>query len=216
MENVLDRQLEKLSFSLIEMGALIERSVACAATGFISQEPSNSRTVLQLSGEIAAKEKEIEGLAMKMLLRSPSPKQLRKISAVLKMITDLKRIGDQACEISELALFMAEEPYGIDMFVIPDMARNTINMSISAIHAFVHDDINMALEVKKMDDRVDELFVTEKEMLIKTVRENADKASRALDFLMIAKFFERIGDHAGDVAEWVIYSITGKHTEKYN
>lgn len=216
MENVLDTQLEKLSFFIIEMGALIERAVACAATGFIKRNTSDSRKVAKIIGEINTKEKEIESLAMKLLLRSPTPKQLRKISAVLKMITDLKRIGDRAGEISELALLISDEPYGIDMFEIPDMARCTVTMSIDAIHAFVHDDINMALEVKNMDDRVDSLFLTERERLITTVRENVDRASCAFDFLMIAKYFERIGDHTSDVAEWVIYSITGKHTDKFD
>ena len=99
------------------------------------------------------------------------------------------------------------------MFVLPDMARETINMTIDSIHALVHNDINMALAVRDNDDRVDDLFLTEKDMLIRTVREDAERAGQALDFMMVAKYFERIGDHACDVAEWVIYSITGKHTD---
>ncbi len=210
--NAINKQLEKLNFMLIEMGALVERAVACAAKGFVSQDEQNARNVFRISGEIEAKEKEIEALCMKLLLRSLDPAELRQISSVLHMISDLRKMGDQAGEISEVTQFMLGEDYSIDMFVMPDMARETINMTIDSIHALVHNDINMALAVREMDDRVDELFVTEKDMLIRTVREDAHRASQALDFLMVAKYFERIGDHASDVAEWVIYSITGKHT----
>lgn len=210
--NALGKQLEKMNFLLIELGALVERAVACAAKGFVAKDIETAKRVTRIEGEIVAKEKDIENLAMKLLLRSPDPTELRQISASLRMIADLRKIGDVSADISELALFMENDPYCVDMFVIPDMARETINMTIDSIHAFVHNDINMALEVKASDDRVDKLFTVEKEMLIRTVREDGDKAEQALDFLMIAKYFERIGDHASDVAEWVIYSITGKHT----
>ena len=216
MKNAQSKQIETLNFSLIEMGALVERAVACAAKGFIAKDIENAKNAFLLDGEIAAKEKEIESLSMKLLLHSPGTLQLRQISSALKMITDLKRAADQASDISELAILMADDEYTVDMFEIPNMARETVNMMTDSIEAFVHNDIDLALSVKGQDDRVDLLFDTEKEMLIKTVREDAERASQALDFLMIAKYFERIGDHAVSVAEWVIYSITGKHTDKYN
>lgn len=198
---------------LIEMGALVERAVACAAKGFVIKNEENARNVARINGEITAKEKDIEALCMKLLLRSPNPTELRQISSVLHMIADLRKMGDGAEDIAELALFMADDVYKVDMFVIPDMARETINMATDAIHALVHNDINTALAVRGNDDHVDKLFVTEKDMLIKTVQKDAENASQALDFLMVAKYFERIGDHAANVAEWVIYSITGKHTD---
>ena len=211
--NAITKQLEQLNFMLIEMGALVERAVACAAKGFVSQDAENAKNVFRIGGEIEAKEKEIEGLCMKLLLRSLDPVQLRTISSVLHMIAELRKIGEQAGEISEVTEFLLNEAYTVDMGVLPDMARETINMTIDSIHALVHNDINMALAVRDSDDRVDDLFLAEKEMLIRTVREDAERAGQALDFMMVAKYFERIGDHACDVAEWVIYSITGKHTD---
>ncbi|MBR6514581.1 MAG: phosphate signaling complex protein PhoU [Clostridia bacterium] len=211
--NAITKQLEQLNFMLIEMGALVERAVACAAKGFVTQDSENAKNVFRIGGEIEAKEKEIEGLCMKLLLRPLDPVQLRTISSVLHMIGELRKIGEQAGEISEVTEFLLNEAYTVDMGVLPDMARETINMTIDSIHALVHNDINMALAVRDNDDRVDDLFLAEKDMLIRTVREDAERASQALDFLMVAKYFERIGDHACDVAEWVIYSITGKHTD---
>lgn len=211
--NAISKQLGQLNFMLIEMGALVERAVACAAKGFIAQDVENAKNVFRIGGEIEAKEKEIEGLCMKLLLRPLDPGELRAISSVLHMISELRKIGEQAGEISEVTEFLLCEAYMVDMFVLPDMARETINMTIDSIHALVHNDINMALAVRDNDDRVDELFLTEKDMLIRTVREDAERAGQALDFMMVAKYFERIGDHASDVAEWVIYSITGKHTD---
>lgn len=198
---------------LIEMGALVERAVACAAKGFVTQDSENAKNVFRIGGEIEAKEKEIEGLCMKLLLRPLDSQELRTISSVLHMIAALRKMGEQASEISEVTQFLLSETYTVDMFVLPDMARETINMTIDSIHALVHNDINMALAVRDNDDRVDDLFLTEKDMLIRTVREDAERAGQALDFMMVAKYFERIGDHACDVAEWVIYSITGKHTD---
>lgn len=211
--NAISKQLGQLNFMLIEMGALVERAVACAAKGFINQDNENAKNVFRIGGEIEAKEKEIEALCMKLLLRSLDPSELRTISSVLHMIGELRKIGEQSGEISEVTGFLLGEAYTVDMGVLPDMARETINMTIDSIHALVHNDINMALAVRDNDDRVDDLFLAEKEMLIRTVREDAGRAGQALDFMMVAKYFERIGDHACDVAEWVIYSITGKHTD---
>lgn len=211
--NAISKQLGQLNFMLIEMGALVERAVACAAKGFITQDSENAKNVFRIGGEIEAKEKEIEGLCMKLLLRPLDSQELRTISSVLHMIAALRKMGEQASEISEVTQFLLSETYTVDMFVLPDMARETINMTIDSIHALVHNDINMALAVRDNDDRVDDLFLTEKDMLIRTVREDAERAGQALDFMMVAKYFERIGDHACDVAEWVIYSITGKHTD---
>lgn len=216
MENALDKQLEKLNFNLIELGALVERAIACSAKGFISQDMANAKNTFLINGEIKAKEKEIESLAMKLLLRSPTPKQLRQITAAQKMIASLSRIGDQTADIAEITVIMSDAPYTIDLFVIPDMARETIHMAIDSIHSFVHNDINMALAVRDKDDTVDKLFLDEREMLIRSLHERPDSSGQALDIIMVAKYFERIGDHASDVAEWVIYYITGKHTDKFN
>ena len=211
--NAISKHLGQLNFMLVEMGALVERAVACAAKGFVTQDSENAKNVFRIGGEIEAKEKEIEALCMKLLLRSLDPTELRTISSVLHMIAELRKIGEHAGEISEVTQYLLDESYTVDMFVLPDMARETINMTIDSIHALVHNDINMALAVRDRDDRVDELFLTERDMLIRTVREDVERAGQALDFMMVAKYFERIGDHACDVAEWVIYSITGKHTD---
>jgi phosphate transport system protein len=140
-------------------------------------------------------------------------RDLRLISAALKMITDMERIGDQAADISEIAVYLSQAPYIKKLETIPKMAEMTIKMVTGSIDAFVKKDLDLAHSVVEADDIVDDYFVVVKNDLIELIHENADNGSQAMDLLMVAKYFERIGDHAVNIAEWVIFSITGEHKD---
>ena len=214
MRSRFDEQLAQLERELIEMGALCEESIALAAKSL--GDGSLARQVAPLDTEIDRKERDIESLCLKLLLQQqPVAKDLRLISAALKMITDMERIGDHASDISEMTILMADAAYEtgdpINLDLIKAMAKETTNMVIKSVDAFVQKDMDMAHWVIKEDDVVDDLFNQFKQQLIKKINENVKNGEQATDMLMVAKYFERIGDHATNIAEWVIYSITGQH-----
>lgn len=213
MRNRFDRQLEQLSCELIEMGALIEQAIASAAKALTEQDKDAAKKAIAFDSEVDEKEKEIEALCLKLLLhQQPVAGDLRLISSALKMITDMERIGDQAADISELVVLMDGMPYaGAEH--IPEMARATIGMVTDSIDAFVRRDMELARRVCADDDRVDALFDRVKGEIVALIHQNADDGERAVDLLMVAKYFERIGDHAVNLAEWVIFSITGQHMD---
>jgi phosphate transport system protein len=214
MRNRFDTQLEQLNTELIRMGTLIEASISSAVKALVEQDQAQARKSILADQEIDEKEKEIEGLCLKLLLQQqPVAQDLRLISATLKMITDMERIGDQAADISEIAIYLSEAPYVKKLETIPAMAQETIKMVSGSIDAFVMNDLSLAQKIVDADDIVDDLFLTVKNDLIDMIRENVDNGSQALDLLMVAKYFERIGDHAVNIAEWVKFSITGKHKE---
>ncbi|MGI6727276.1 MAG: phosphate signaling complex protein PhoU [Anaerovoracaceae bacterium] len=214
MRNRFDTQLEQLNTELIRMGTLIEASISSAVKALVEQDQAQARKSILADQEIDEKEKEIEGLCLKLLLQQqPVARDLRLISATLKMITDMERIGDQAADISEIAIYLSEAPYVKKLETIPAMAQETIKMVSGSIDAFVMNDLSLAQKIVDADDIVDDLFLTVKNDLIDMIRENVDNGSQALDLLMVAKYFERIGDHAVNIAEWVKFSITGKHKE---
>lgn len=214
MRNRFDSQLETLNNSLIEMGALVEQAIGNAVTALITQDANQAKENIQFDRVINEKEREIEALCMKLLLQQqPVAKDLRLISAVLKMITDLERIGDQAQDISEIVLYLSSQKYIKKLEHISEMARLTAKMVTDSIDAFVKHDVFLAQKVCDSDDVIDRLFVTVKDELISLISENVKNGEQAVDLLMIAKYFERIGDHAVNVGEWVIFSITGKHKE---
>ena len=178
----------------------------------IHQDKSQAKKAIQEDLEVDQKEQEIENLCLKLLLQQqPVARDLRLISAALKMITDMERIGDQAADISEIAIFLSEEPYVTKLVKIPQMAEETVKMVTGSIDAFVKKDLSMAQAVVDADDIVDDLFLQVKSDLINLIHQNAENGSQALDLLMVAKYLERIGDHAVNIAEWVIFSITGVH-----
>jgi phosphate transport system protein len=214
MRNRFDEQLNELNNNLIEMGALVEAAIGKATKAFETQDAELSKTVLAADDLVDSKEKDIEARCLKLLLsQQPVARDLRQISTALKMITDLERIGDHAIDISELALFLSGEEYILDPENIPFMAAVTQKMVTESIDAFVKKDLDLAKSVIAKDDVVDELFSKTKKDLIRLVHDNADFGEQAFDLLQIAKYYERIGDHAVNVAEWVIFSITGKHKD---
>ena len=215
MRNIFDKQLVKLNNELIEMGSLVGKSIETAVMALVNQDVKKAKQAIKSDEEINHQEKEIENLCLKLLLQQqPVAKDLRLISAVLKMITDLERIGDHAADISEMTIALADKPYVIDLKGIQKMAKETMEMIIKSIEAFVNRDLEIANQVIKHDDVVDDLFKEIKKQVIKLINENPEEGEQVADILMIAKYFERIGDHATNIAEWVIFSITGKHGDE--
>ena len=212
MRNRFDEQLHALNHELLEMGSLIERAIRSATDALIRQDGEAALQALSADKEVDQAERDIESLCLKLLLQQqPVAKDLRLISSVLKMITDMERIGDQASDIAELVIYLSSEPYIKELTHLPQMAEHAIRMVTGALDAYVRKDVSMAQDVIGMDDAVDALFVTVKDELIALIRNDASAGSQAIDLLMIAKYYERIGDHAQNIAEWVEYALTGKH-----
>lgn len=212
MRNRFDRELDMLNLELIKMGGLIENSIELSAKALIDQDLSLIKKVNELEIEIDEMEKTIESHCLKLLLQQqPVASDLRIISTALKMITDMERIGDNAEDIAEIAKYMVNQRFIKDLVHIPQMAEATISMVKRSVDAFVNKDKELAEEVCKSDDIVDGLFQVVKKELIEKIQEDTKNGEQAIDLIMIAKYLERIGDHAENIAEWVIFSITGEH-----
>jgi len=215
MRTRFDEQLKEMNNSLIQMGALIENAIALANKALVEQNSTLAKQAIDCDNEINEMEKHIESQCLKLILRQqPIASDLRLISTALKMITDMERIGDHATDISEITLQLSDAVYIKKLEHIPQMAQTTIKMVSNSIDAFVNKDLALADAVIKEDDIVDNLFCTIKEDLIALIHEDKKNGEQAMDLLMIAKYFERIGDHAVNIAEWVIFSITAKHKNK--
>lgn len=211
MRNHFDEQLELLNSELIEMGALCEKVIALSAAALTAGDAQSARQVAPLDRKIDQMERSIEAICLKMLLQQqPVARDLRQISAALKMITDMERIGDQAEDIAEIIPFLNGRT-GAECQDIDRMAKATIQMVTDSIDAYVRKDTALAQTVLQSDDFVDDCFQKIKQSLIRMIAENTADGEYALDLLMIAKYFERIGDHATNIAEWVQFSVTGVH-----
>ena len=209
MRSKFDRQLEELNKELVLMGALCEKAIATSARALLTGNAALAGEVPVVSEEIDKKERDIESMCLKLLLRQqPVARDLRTVSAALKMITDMERIGVQSADIAEIITvtgIAARE----DMLAIHDMAEATIKMVTESVEAFVKKDIAMAEYVIGYDDVVDDFFDKVKNNLIELFSKPETDGEYAIDLLMIAKYFERIGDHAVNIAEWVLFSLTG-------
>lgn len=211
MRSRFDQQLSLLNRALIEMGALCEEVIALAAKAVLTGDGSLAEKVAPLDREIDQKEREIESQCLKLLLQQqPVARDLRLISAALKMITDMERIGDQAEDIAEIITTLGGRT-GAECRDIRVMAEATIKMVTDSVDAYVRQDLSLARAVIEYDDVVDEAFCRVKGTLIAMIAQNTADGEYALDLLMIAKYFERIGDHAVNIAEWVEFSVTGEH-----
>lgn len=214
MRSRFDEQLDNLNRSLIEMGALTESSIAKATQALMEKDVALAKEVIEGDIDIDNKEKEIESACLKLLLiQQPVARDLRQISTALKIITDMERIGDQAADISELSIFLHDQAYIHDLVRIPQMAEVTIGMVTDSIDAYVKKDLELAKAVIKKDDEVDALYVKIRQDMIDLVYKDVDNSEQAFDLMQIAKYYERIGDHAENIAEWVIFSITGVHRD---
>ena len=213
MRNKFDEQLLQLNHEMIEMGALCEEVIALSSQALTEGDTALASKVAPLDSEIDHKEREIENLCLKLLLRQqPVARDTRQISAALKMITDMERIGDQAEDIAEIITFLGGRG-AENSNLLREMARSTIKMVTESVDAYVKHDTALADQVITEDDTVDDYFARVKKDLIKRIAQDPDDGEFALDLLMIAKYFERIGDHATNIAEWVIFSVTGEHKE---
>lgn len=208
-----DQQLEELNLELIKMGALCERAIRRAVDQLLNEKETEHQTVERMEEEINHKERDIENLCMKLLLQQqPVAKDLRMISSALKMISDMERIGDQAQDIADMAKFVKVQEIAHKMN-IGKMAEATIKMVTESIDSFVKKDLDSAAAVVKYDDVVDDLFLKVKADLPQLMEKDPQNAEYYIDLIMVAKYFERIGDHAENIAQWVEYSVTGTHDE---
>ncbi len=211
MRNRFDRELANLNRELIEMGSLIEEAIDDAISALLKKDVSRGEHAVN-DNLVDEKEREIERHCLKLLLQQqPVATDLRLISTALKMIADMERIGDQAADISEIAIYIAEHNTTFLNIDFTKMATATKKMVKDCIDAFVNKDIELAHDVIAYDDVVDELFNHIKYELINAVRTDGSLGEQVVDYLMVSKYFERIGDHAVNVAEWVIFSLTGEH-----
>lgn len=212
MRSNFDKQLAVLQNQLTEMATFIENSIDCAATALITGDLSKAEKAIEYHNEIDRMEHDIEALCLRiLLLQQPVAKDLRVVSAALKMITDMERIGDQARDIGEILI---DSPHRIKIKAdsdISNMATATIKMVHDVVDAFIKNDMPMAEKVISYDDVIDRRYLNTRNRLIEEIRDGNLDVNAEVDLLSIAKYFERIGDHATNIAEWVIFSITGRH-----
>ena len=213
MRSRFDEQLALLKKEMIEMGAMCEEAIALAAHALTEGNITLAEKVAPLSQNIDQMERDIESRCLKLLLQQqPVAKDLRVISAALKMITDIERIGDQAEDITEILPYLSGRKLP-DNIPVKEMAGGVIRMVTDSVDAYVKQDIDMAKSVINRDDVIDRYFASIKLNLIDLLKKDTDSGEFAIDLLMIGKYLERIGDHATNIAEWVIFSVTGTHKE---
>ena len=212
MRTKFDTQLDRLNEELTKMGALCEQAIGAAIGALVAGDAEKAKEAIQIDTDIDRMEREIEDMCLRLLLRQqPVARDLRQISAALKMITDMERIGDQTTDISEIVLLLVGTGYTEQLDHLGEMAKATAKMVTGSVDAFVRQDLELAHKVVEYDDVVDKLFLKSREDLIERIQRDSGCGEQAIDFLMIAKYFERIGDHATNIAEWVAFSITGHH-----
>jgi len=211
MRSNFDEQLNQLNDKLVDMGAMVEKAIADANKALIEKDVKLAKKIMENDDNIDDMEDLIEDMCQKIIMRQqPIAGDLRMILAVSKIIIDLERIGDHASDISELAILLADNGSVGKLEHIPQMAEATLSMVTRAIDAYVMRDLELAREVIEYDDVVDDLFSMVREDVIRFIKADVDYSDHAIDLIMIAKYFERIGDHATNVAEWVVFSLTGE------
>ena len=214
MRNYFDEQLALLNTELIEMGALCEDIIAITPRALEAGSASTVKKATPIDAEIRRKERDIEGLCLKLLLQQqPVAKDLRQISAALKMVTDMERIGDQASDIAEIIISEGRvEPTEIPR--IGQMSEAAAKMVRDSVTAYVEKDLELSRNVMEADDEVDKMFEENKQELVEFIAQNkGNQGVKVIDLIMVAKYLERIADHATNIAEWVEFSITGIHKE---
>ena len=212
MRSLLDEQLGLLNRELLEMGVLIEQSIRSATRALIDQDVEAANSAIDFDRKVDQQERDIEGLCLKLLLQQqPVARDLRTVSAALKMVTDLQRIGDQCANIAELSLLWpGTTQKAQDLANIRAMSQKAAVMVKRSIFAYANRDVEAAKAVIDLDDEVDELFQRVKRELVELLVESREEADRAIDLIIIAKYLERIADHAVNIAQWGIYCVTGE------
>lgn len=215
MRSKFDEQLHLLNQEMMQMGSMIEDSIQKAINALIDQNVELAKKIMDNDTQIDHEQKKIENLCFNLLMQQqPVAKDLRVISAAMKMVTDMERIGDHAADISEMTILMSKTKYLPNLEHINRMASETVQMLIRSIEAYVEKDMNKAVDVIASDDVVDDLFDKNKAELIEQIQREPQSAESAADMLMVAKYFERIGDHATNIAEWVIFALDDKKMKK--
>lgn len=212
MRRNFDMQLSELNVKLVEMCAFVEGAVNDAKTALLNQDKELAMDVIKRDNTTNQMEKAIEAQCMQIIMRQqPVAKDFRQVTAILKIITDLERIGDQAEDIAEIVMMLEDKPFYKTLEHIPRMFEETVSMLKQAIDSFVISNKELAEDVRRRDDIIDDLFDVVKGETITYIRKDVNNAEQAIDLLQIAKYLERIGDHAENIAEWVVYTHTGVH-----
>lgn len=211
MRNRFEAQLEQLNVELIEMGSLCEDVISMTYKVLMEENQAAAREIIEKDSVIDQAERDIENLCLKLLLQQqPVARDLRQVSAALKMITDMERIGDQAADIAEIVI-TTNLAAPSEIIPVREMAAVTMQMVTGSVDAFVKKDLDIANKVIDMDDIVDDLFDKTRAQILEALIRDNSSGEYMMDLLMIAKYYERIGDHATNIAEWVVFSITGTH-----
>ncbi|MGN0500335.1 MAG: phosphate signaling complex protein PhoU [Ruminococcus sp.] len=211
MREYFDLELKSLNDKLIEMGALVEGAIKNTISIITNGDYDKLETARVIEEKINKMDRVIQNYCLNLLLlQSPVAGDLRTVSATLKMITDLERIGDQAIDIAEMSIYLKDCENLYSMTHLSEMAERSSNMVTTAIDAFVRKDLKLAMTVATMDDAIDDLFNKVKEEVVEIIKTNKELDQQAIDIMLIAKYFEKIGDHAENIGEWVVFAITGK------
>ena len=209
MRNKFDAMLNQLNTEVMVMGEMIQSAIQSAVTAFLAQDAETAKIIMDGDEEVDSQQKRIENLCFQLLIQQqPVARDLRMITAAMKMVTDMERIGDQAADISELTTIMSDCPYNLKQDTIRKMAGETILMLMHALEAYVEKDMDKAKEVIDHDNIVDQLFLAVKAELIDVMKNFPEYEEHAADLLMVNKYLERIGDHACNIAEWVIFYLS--------
>ena len=212
MRIVFHEQLAQLNVELIKMGALCEEGISAATKAYLDGDKELGQRAVQLEQDIDHKERDIESQCMNLLLRQqPVASDLRVVSAAMRMISDMERIGDQASDIAEIARDMKRSAV-VREVPMEEMAAAAVKMVTDSVDSFVRGDLDLAHSVIVQDDGVDQMFLDVRSKLIVLIAQGKD-GELCLDLMMIAKYFERIGDHACNIAQWVEYALTGEYED---
>ena len=209
-----EEELAQLKTELVKMCRLTENMIETAIKALIEQDPELGRSIGVMDKQVDEYEMDIEKKCMRILLKQqPVAKDFREVSCALKMITDIERFGDQASDIGDIVYTFGGAPYIKKLTHITEMGKLAIKMVSESVNSFIRNDAALADEVVALDDKMDDLFLTVKEELISLIRKDGSNGDQAIELMMIAKYLERIGDHAVNVAEWTKYNETGVHTK---
>lgn len=211
MRSKFDEQLHMLNQEMMHMGSMIEDRIQKAIEALIDGNTELAKDIMESDNEVDREQKLIEGICFNLLMQQqPVARDLRSISAAMKMVTDMERIGDHAADISEMTIMMKKISYPKQLEDLKKMASETVLMLIRSIEAYVEKDMEKAQKVIASDDVVDDLFDRNKNDIIEMIHKDPAQGEQAVDLLMVAKYFERIGDHATNIAEWVIFALDDK------
>lgn len=214
MRDYYNKQLSELEKMMCDMGQMIESAIEDAMTALLQKDQEKAKEIIQNDEKVDHQQKKIEDLCMQLLLsQQPVATDLRQISSAIKMVTDMERIGDHAADISEITLQLAQSGYPHDLSEVRKMSQETTHMLKDSLDAYVEKNAQKAVKVIRQDDVVDDYFSRIKKEIIRQINESSEGGEQEADLLMIIKYLERIGDHATNIAEWVLFYITGEHPE---